>query len=81
MRRKKISTSRLIKLVTTDKDKVIEVSLNNGFFNATHFLSFGGRKLYDVGIDSQDITWLPGDFASFYRGAFWKIDQIISKCY
>lgn len=79
MRGEKISTSRLIKLVTANIDRVFEVSLNDGIFNATHFLSFGGRKLYDTGIDSQEMTWLPDEFVSFYRDAFWKIDQIVCK--
>ena len=75
----KISTIELIKLVTENNDKVYEVSLNNGFFNATHFLSFGGRKIFDIGIDSQEITWFPDDFISFYYQAYWIVDQVVKK--
>lgn len=73
----KISTNEIIKLVTRNKNKVYEISLNNGVFNATHFLSYGGKKIYDIGIDSKEIKWFPNEFISFYSRAFWIIDQII----
>ncbi len=73
----KLSTNEIIKLVTKNKNNVYEISLNNGIFNATHFLSYGGKKIYDTGIDSKVTKWFPNEFISFYPRAFWIIDQII----
>lgn len=72
----KIDTKELIKLVK--ESKYVEASLNNGLFNATHLISFGGRKLFDTGVDSQEVSWFEKEFLSFYIYAKWKIDQIIN---
>lgn len=56
---------------------IIEASLNNGIFNATHFLRWGGRKIFDCGIDSRDISWSLEDFRTFYENAHWRIDQVV----
>jgi hypothetical protein len=74
----KISTKLLLTQLEKNKGKVFEVSLNNGFFNATHFLSWGGKLLYDTGIDSQEIKWIRKDFLNWYSEAYWVIEQIIS---
>jgi hypothetical protein len=73
----KISTPQLIDRMFKQKNHVFEASLNNGFFNAMHFLRWGGRKIFDCGIDSADISWAPNEFNAFYEQAFWQIDQII----
>ena len=76
---KKIPTSQLIELLKAKRDSVFEVSLSNQFFKATHFIYFGGRKLFDTGIDSQETTWLPDEFLRFYPQAFWTIEQIVPQ--
>jgi len=77
MPRTKISTYSLVRLLTADKNVVFEASLNNGVFNATHFLRFGGRKIYDIGIDSQQNVWNVSEFVEWYPKAMWLIDQIV----
>lgn len=71
-----IPTTELVKLLCNNK--FVEASLNDGIFNATHFIRFGGRKIFDTGIDSQEISWSINDFVSYYENTFWKIDQIIN---
>ena len=77
MPRVKISTNSLVRLLTADKNVDFEVSLNNGVFNATHFLRFGGRKIYDIGIDSQQSLWNISEFTAWYNEANWLVDQIV----
>jgi len=60
-----------------EKKKIIEASMCLGFFRATHVLSFGSRKIYDTGIDSQQVTWRPADFVKMYQKHQWVIDQIV----
>ncbi|GAB4439725.1 MAG: hypothetical protein Kow0031_21610 [Anaerolineae bacterium] len=74
----KITTSQLVDLLTNNKGKYVEASLNNGFFSATHLLVFGGQKIFDTGIDSQEISWKPEDFIRFYPEAYWVVDQIVT---
>lgn len=71
-----IPTTDLVKLL--HKNKFVEASLNDGIFNATHFIRFGGRKIFDTGIDSQEVSWKEVEFLSFYEKSFWKIDQILN---
>lgn len=71
-----IPTAELIELLL--RNKFVEASLNDGIFNATHFIRFGGRKIFDTGIDSQEISWSINDFVSYYENTYWKIDQIIN---
>ncbi|MBI3787902.1 MAG: hypothetical protein HY276_06555 [Ignavibacteriales bacterium] len=73
----KIPTKQLLELIAKEKHRVIEASLNNGTFNATHFLSFRQGKIVDTGIDSATAHWKPDDFLAFYPTAYWKIDQIV----
>jgi hypothetical protein len=72
-----ISTVELVKRVKANKGKVFEVAILKGFFRATHFIYFGGRLLYDTGIDSQEIKWKPEEFVSYYSSTFWHIDQVV----
>jgi len=74
---RKISTQELIALLKSERSSYLEVSLNNKYFKATHFMTFGGKKIYDTGIDSKDIKWKCNEFLEFYPYAYWKIDQII----
>lgn len=67
----------MVEKMISNKGRHFEAGMDNGFFCATHFLCFGGRKIYDTGIDSQDIIWKPQEFVDFYRFAYWKIDQIV----
>ncbi len=73
----KLSTKELMATLITNRDRVIEASLNDGVFNATHVLRYGGRKIFDCGIDSEVISWRPKDFLDFYPSAFWLIDQVV----
>lgn len=70
-----IPTKEMVKLLHTNR--YVEASLNNGMFNATHLVRFGGRKIFDIGIDSQEVSWKVEEFVSFYEMSFWKIDQIV----
>lgn len=79
MQDKKISTKEFVNLLINNKKNYFEVFLSNGYFNATHFITFGGKKIYDTGIDSKDVKWTIEEFINFYPYAFWKIDQIINK--
>lgn len=72
----KLSTAVVISLILDGKTKWIEVSLNNGVFNATHLLFNGKHRLIDVGTDSSEVRWKPRDFLNFYRDARWKVDQM-----
>ena len=76
---KKIPTCELIELMIANKNKFFEISLNNGIFNATHFVRFGGRKLYDTGIDSIEVKWNPDEFQKFYSKAKWVINQVVTN--
>ena len=69
-------TSDLLLLIVK-KNKYVEASLNNGIFNATHFIRFGGRKYFVTGIDSKEKSWKETEFIEYYNNVIWKIDQII----
>jgi len=73
----KISSTQLVDLLIKNKGKYIEASMSNGYFKATHMLVFGGRKIYDTGIDSEEIKWSPQEFIKFYSESFWLIEQIV----
>lgn len=76
---KKAPTAEIVKILFDGKKKWIEVSLNDGTFNATHILQPRKNKVIDCGIDSRDVSWELEDFIEFYRFAHWKIDQISIK--
>ncbi len=76
--KKKISTNNLINNLILNKHTCYEVSLNNGIFNATHFLRFGGKKIHDIGIDSKLCVWNKEEFSKMYPKAKWLIDQIVN---
>ena len=73
----KIQTTELLDLLVANKGRVIEVSFNNGFFNFTHFVGFGGRVISDTGIDSREVSWTPRKFLEFYQNRLWFIDQVV----
>lgn len=73
----KIRTVELIEQLKRLEGHFVEASLNDGLINATHVFRFGGRKIFDIGVDSRESTWKPKEFAEFYQRASWKIDQII----
>lgn len=73
----KVSTKELIKKIKADKGKVFEVSLCLVFLRATHTISWGGKKIYDTGIDSQEIKWKESEFIEEYSESVWLIEQII----
>lgn len=75
---KKIPTKTIVELLTTNKEKVFEISMSTACFKATHIVYFGGRKIFDMGIDSQTVAWKPNEFLGFYPQAYWKIEQVIS---
>jgi len=77
IKKEMISTQDLINQMVNKKDWYFEASLNDGYFNATHFLCFRGKRIYDTGIDSQDVKWKIGEFLELYPLAKWKIDQIV----
>jgi hypothetical protein len=72
-----INTIELIEQLKRLEGYFVEASLNDGLLNATHILRFGGRKIFDIGIDSRESTWKPEEFADFYPRANWRLDQII----
>jgi len=74
---KPVSTKELIKKIKENKGKTFEVAINKGAFRFTHFIYFGGKLLYDTGIDSQEIKWKPQDFSDYYNSTFWQIDQVV----
>jgi len=74
---RKISTRNMVGILSARRTRWLEASLNNGTFNATHFLRFGGRKIFDCGIDSEEVSWDIESFLAFYSQAYWRIDQIV----
>jgi len=72
-----ISSVQLVKLLIENKRRYIEASMNAAGFKATHMLVFGGRKIFDTGIDSQETVWEPKEFIKFYPNAYWLIEQIV----
>ncbi len=74
---KKIPTAQLVDLLIKNKGRCIEASMSNGYFKATHMLAFGGRKIYDTGIDSEEVKWRSQEFIEFYSEAHWLIEQIV----
>ena len=74
---RRVSSLQLANLLIQNKGKYIEASMCSACFRATHMLTFGGRKIFDTGIDSQEITWYPKEFVEFYPNAFWVIEQIV----
>ncbi len=75
--RRKISTPQLVSFLLGGDKKTVEASLNNGELNATHIIYFHKRKIVDCGIDSRDVVWTIKNFISFYRNAYWKLDQVL----
>jgi AAA15 family ATPase/GTPase len=75
--RRKVSTFELVSLLLTGTTTTVEASLNNGKFNATHFIHLHKRRIIDCGIDSRDVIWTIKNFISYYRNAYWKLDQIL----
>jgi hypothetical protein len=73
----KLQTEELVELIIKMRGRVIEAALTNGFFNFTHFMDYGGRVIYDMGIDSREVSWKPYEFLKFYQNAWWQIDQIV----
>ena len=74
----RLSTRILTEILSRHRKIFFEVSLANGYFCATHFLAFGGKKIYDTGIDSKDIKWSIDEFIGFYPSAIWRIDRVIN---
>jgi len=73
----KISSQQLVELLKKNKGRFIEASMSDGHFKATHMLVFGGRKIYDTGIDSQETKWSPQEFIDFYPMSHWLIERIV----
>lgn len=73
----KVPTKQLLDLIIKEKHRVVEASLNNGAFNATHFLWFQRNNIWDSGIDGATTSWKPNEFLALYPKAYWKIDQIV----
>lgn len=73
----KVQTPELLALLVANKGRVIEASLTNGYFNFTHFMDFGGRVIYDMGIDSEEVSRRPHEFLERYQNEWWRIDQIV----
>lgn len=74
---KSISTNELVTKLKVNQGKMFEVAINKGAFRFTHFIYFGGKLLYDTGIDSHEIKWKPQDFSDYYNSTFWQIDQVV----
>ena len=72
-----ISTNELVAKLKINRHKMYEVAICKDAFRATHFIYFGGKLLYDTGIDSKEVKWNPQDFLYHYKHTFWKIDQIV----
>lgn len=73
----KMRTKDLVDLLIKNKGRVIEASLTNGSFNFTHFMDFGGRVIYDLGIDSEEVSRKPLEFLQFYQDSWWRINQMV----
>lgn len=73
----KIRTVELIEQLRRLQGHFVEASISDGLINATHILRFGGRKIFDIGVDSRESTWKPDEFAALYPRAFWEVEQII----
>jgi len=74
----KLSTIEIIDFITDHKGTVLEISMNKDCFRATHIVYFGGRRIFDMGIDSQTVSWSPKEFIDFYSQAYWTIEQVTS---
>lgn len=75
---KKFPTKTIVDLLKKNQKTVFEISLNTTDFKATHVVYYGGRKIFDMGIDSQTVAWKPNEFLTFYPQATWSIEQVIS---
>ena len=73
----KVQTAELIAFLVANKGRVIEASLIKGFFNFTHFMDFGGRVIYDMGIDSKEVSRRPHEFLERYQNEWRRIEQIV----
>jgi hypothetical protein len=73
----KVSTNELINLLKLNRGKVFEVSISNGFLKATHLIYWGGKILYDTGIDSIEIKWKADEFLENYILSYWEIEQVV----
>ena len=73
----KISTKELIQQLKKQKNKIFETSLCLFQFRATHFIFWGGKKIFDTGIDSQEIKWKEKEFLDKYSESSWLVEQII----
>ena len=71
------TTAELVELLVKNKRIWIEACLNTRVFRCCHMMVFGGRKIFDIGIDSQEVTWKPDEFVKFYDKAYWEIEQIV----
>lgn len=73
----KLSTIELINSLKINRGNVFEVSINNGFFKATHLIYWGGKILYDTGIDSIEVKWKIEEFLENYFYSYWEIEQVV----
>ena len=72
-----ITSNELVSRLKMNRRKMFEVAICKGSVRATHFIYFGGKLLYDTGIDSKEVKWKPQDFLNHYKHTFWKIDQVV----
>jgi hypothetical protein len=73
-----LTTTELIELTNSNQCKTIEASLilNSGFF-ATHFLEARRKRLYDIGIDSEQVKWKFEEFLNNYNSGRWLVVQVV----
>ena len=62
-----VFTNELVSEIKNNTGKMFEVAIVKHGFRATHFIYFGGKLLYDTGIDSKEVMWKPNDFIDYYR--------------
>jgi hypothetical protein len=72
-----IITEDLIEIICQNERKTIEASLVLSGCFATHFLRYSHRKLHDVGIDSEAVSWKIDEFLVYYPNALWVVQQIV----
>jgi hypothetical protein len=72
-----IQTQALVNTITANADKWVEARLCFNGFAATHFLYFTANKLYDEGIDGEELETSILDFSNRYQDCYWRIDNIV----
>jgi len=57
----------------------IECNLTSGCFNCTHYIAYTDDKIFDIGIDDQELEYTHDEFLAAYPQTTWRIADYTLK--